>query len=77
MPAPKKPMASISIPVRGDKVYREAVNELASQEGYRFTADLIRECLNTCYGDELKVIEASLAAKNVSQKKHTRPSRNI
>jgi hypothetical protein len=67
MPAPKKPLASISIPCRGDEITRAGLNKLAESKGV-FVADLVANAIKTVYGGELRSMFPLFFAENGSRK---------
>lgn len=70
MPAPKKPLASISIPCRGDETTRMGLNKLAESKG-AFVADLIADAIKIVYGKELRLMFPRFFAENGSRKIHS------
>lgn len=62
MPGHKKPIASITVPLRGNLQTREAVNRLAKMEG-KFVADLTFDALCIVYGNRFNDLLAKSAAK--------------
>lgn len=53
MPAHRKPIASIMVPIRGNYQTRKAINKLAKMEG-KFVADLTLEALLIVHGKQLE-----------------------
>lgn len=66
MPAHKKAIASITVPLRGDEMMRRALNDLAAQEN-TFVADLTANAICIVYGDRLRSLSQSYVASGASQ----------
>lgn len=66
MPLRKLPVASISIPLRGNKLTRKAINELAKEKG-EYVADLTLDAIRSVHGKRLEELLELLGAMSGNQ----------
>lgn len=71
MPPKKRTETSVSIPVAGDKEYRDTVHLLAYRRKTT-AAQLVRAALDAAYGTELEWLN-TLRTESVASKQHSTP----
>lgn len=72
MPAHKKPIASIMVPIRGNYQTRKAINKLAKLEG-KFVADITFEAIRIVYGKRFEGLLDFYRVPYVNQNDQSEP----